>query len=74
MPNAEAVFFNVIMDGQILEKNLSYAGRDLNWLNNELRVQGIKSPNEVFLAILDNSGTLNVFKNYDYEEKNDFFE
>ena len=74
VPNAEAVFFNVIMDGQILEKNLSYAGRDLNWLNNELRVQGIKSPNEVFLAILDNSGTLNVFKNYDYEEKNDFFE
>lgn len=74
VPKAEAVFFNVIMDGQILEKNLSYAGRDLNWLNNELKVQGVKSPSEVFLAILDNSGTLNIFKNYDYEEKNDYFE
>ena len=74
VPNAEAVFFNVIMDGDILYKNLQYAGRDLNWLNNELKVQGIKSPSEVFLAILDNNGTLNVFKNYDYEEKNDYYE
>lgn len=74
VPNAEAIFFNVIMDGDILYKNLQYAGRDLNWLNNELKVQGIKSPSEVFLAILDNNGTLNVFKNYDYEEKNDYYE
>ena len=74
VPNAEAVFFNVIMDGNILYKNLQYAGRDLNWLNNELMVQGIKSPSEVFLAILDNNGTLNIFKNYDYEEKNDYYE
>ena len=74
VPNAETVFFNVIMDGEILEKNLKYAGRDLNWLNNELKVQGVKSPSEVFLAALDNNGTLNVFKNYDYEEKNDYYE
>lgn len=74
VPNAETVFFNVIMDGIVLEKNLQYAGRDLNWLNSELKVQGVKSPHEVFLGILDNSGTLNIFKNYDYEEKNDFYE
>lgn len=74
VPNAEAVFFNVIMDGIVLEKNLQYAGRDLNWLNSELKVQGVKSPHEVFLGILDNNGTLNIFKNYDYEEKNDFYE
>ena len=74
VPNAEAVFLNVIMDGEILTKNLKYTGRDQNWLNNELKVRGIKSPSEVFLAILDNNGKLNVFKNYDYEEKNDYYE
>ena len=74
VPNAEAVFFNVIMDGKVLEKNLQYAGRDLDWLNTELKVQGVKAMSEVFLGILDNSGTLNIFKNYDYEDKNDFDE
>ena len=74
VPNAETVFFNVIMDGEVLAENLKYAGRDLNWLNNELKVQGIKAMSEVFLATLDNNGTLNVFKNYDYEEKNDYYE
>ena len=74
VPNADAVFFNVIMDGKVLTENLKYAGRDRNWLSNELKVQGIKSPLEVFLAILDNNGQLNVFKNYDYEETNDYYE
>ena len=72
--NADSVFFNVIMDGVVLTENLKYAGRDQNWLNNELKVQGIRSSSEVFLAILDNNGKLNVFKNYDYKEKNDYYE
>ncbi len=73
VPASENIFFNVIMDGNILEKNLQYAGRDKNWLNNELKVQGV-TLKDVFLGTLDNSGTLNIFKNYDYTEKNDFFE
>lgn len=73
VPQSENVFYNVIMDGEILETNLKYSGHDINWLNNELKVQGVKK-NEIFLATLDNSGTLNIFKNYDYTEKNDFYE
>ncbi len=71
--NPEKVFYNVIMDGNILEENLRYAGRDKNCLNNELHVQGV-TLKDVFLGTLDNSGTLNIFKNYDYTEKNDFYE
>ena len=74
VPVNDDIFFNVIMDGQIFTENLSAAGKDINWLKNELKAQGVKNKEEVFLATLDTSGTLNVFKNNDYFEKNDFFD
>ena len=74
VPASDDVFLNVIMDGQVQEKNLSDAGYDEVWLKNELKVQGVKSISEVFLATLDRQGTLNVFRNIDSSIKNDFFE
>ncbi len=62
------------MDGKIFEYNLKSAGRDLNWLKNELKVQGVKSKKEVYFAALDKNGTLNVFKNTDEKQNNDIFE
>lgn len=74
VPVNDDIFFNVIMDGRVLEENLKSTGKDINWLRNELKTQGVKSPKEVFLGVLDMSGTLNIFKNNDEFEKNDFFE
>lgn len=74
VPTKEDLFFNVIMDGRLLPENLKRTGYDVTWLQNELKVQGIKSFSEVFFAALDPSGTLNVFKNNDGEEQNDMFE
>ena len=74
VPVNDDIFFNVIMDGQIFTENLTAAGKDINWLKNELKAQGVKKIEEVFLATLDTSGKLNVFKNNDYFEKNDFFD
>lgn len=74
VPVNDDIFFNVIMDGRVLEENLKSTGKDINWLRNELKTQGVKSPKEVFLGVLDMSGTLNIFKNNDELEKNDFFE
>ncbi len=74
VPVNDDIFFNVIMDGKVLEENLKSTGKDINWLRNELKTQGVKSPKEVFLGVLDMSGTLNVFKNNDELEKNDYFE
>lgn len=74
VPKAEGVFLNVIMDGVILEKNLKTAGRDVNWLNNELKSQGVKRADGVFLATLDRNGTLNVFENREEKIVNDYFE
>lgn len=74
VPSSDEVFYSVIMDGKIFEYNLKSAGRDLNWLKNELKVQGVKSKKEVYFAALDKNGTLNVFKNTDEKQNNDIFE
>ena len=74
VPNADSVFYNVVMDGKILSENLTDTGYNEQWLQNELKAQGFKNVNDVFLAILDGNGTLNVFKRNDENPKNDIFE
>ena len=74
VPQADDVFFNVIMDGVILEQNLKQTGHDTNWLKNELNAQGCNNPGDIFLATLYKNGTLHIYKNSDDVQKNDFFE
>ena len=47
---------------------------DKNWLNNELKVQGYKKVDDIFIAVLDSSGTLNVFTVGEGKQKNDIYE
>ena len=74
VPTQDNVFYNVIMDGEILKENLKSSSYDINWLKNELKTQGYKNEKDIFLAILDESGTLNVFENNNKSGKNDIFE
>lgn len=71
---SEEINFNVLMDGVVLTQNLKDCGKDINWLNNELKTQGIKNIKNVLLATLDRNSTLKVFEKYDTEIKNDYFE
>lgn len=41
----------VIMDGRLMGDNLLRAGKNEKWLEKQLKVQGYKSVNEVFLGI-----------------------
>ena len=41
----------LIMDGRIMSENLSRMGRDVNWLENRLKIQGCGDAKEIFLAI-----------------------
>ena len=41
----------IVMDGRIMGDNLSRMGRDENWLKKQLKSQGHKSAQEIFLAI-----------------------
>ena len=62
IPEPEPISTEVIMDGAVLTENLNRLGLDKNWLKNELKVQGIKSEKQVFLALCDNNNQLTVFK------------
>ncbi len=73
VPATDNICFNVIMDGAILENELKSTGFNEVWLRSELKANGVKSEKDVFLATLDRSGTLNIYKNYDNKVKNDYF-
>lgn len=60
IPEKAEISTEIIMDGRILEENLKRSGLDINWLNNELRCQGIKNAKDIFLAVLTGE-ELNIF-------------
>ena len=41
----------VIMDGCVMDENLSRIGRDANWLDKQMKSQGYKSIKDIFLGI-----------------------
>ena len=46
----------IISDGRVLEANLKHMGRDLNWLQKELKRQGQISAERVYLMTLNQAG------------------
>lgn len=61
IPPPESIMTEVIMDGRILEDNLNRLGLNLNWLNNELKCQGYKSPKEIILGVCNDNNELSLF-------------
>jgi len=51
---------DMIVDGEIMEENLTGANKDSKWILSELSKQGITDPQTVFYAGLDSSGGLYV--------------
>lgn len=57
---------NLIIDGKILDEHLKIIGKDINWLNDQLHMKGVKTPSDVLFAYLDSSNILNIYlKNKD---------
>lgn len=48
---ATHVGIELIMDGRVMGENLSRIGRDLNWLEDQLKVQGCKNVKEILLGV-----------------------
>lgn len=48
----------IINDGRVLEKNLALLGRDMRWLNNELKRRKINSAQEVYILTLSETGAV----------------
>ncbi|QAT49003.1 DUF421 domain-containing protein [Caproiciproducens sp. NJN-50] len=64
-PKQETLFAEVIMDGRIIQKNLQQIGFDLNWLSKQLNQHGIRSYEDVFLAVCDRNQNISFYKKED---------
>lgn len=51
--NQDKLPITLILDGKINYSNLKVANKNIYWLNNQLKLNNIKSPNDVFIAILN---------------------
>lgn len=61
---ATHVGVEVIMDGRVMGENLSRMGRDVNWLTQQLKIQGCKDAKEIFLGIYrPEEDKLTLYKN-----------
>ena len=48
----------VINDGRVMDQNLRLAGRDENWLRQQLQKRKIRRPQDVFLLTVDEGGSV----------------
>jgi len=56
----------VIMDGRVMGDNISRLGKDKQWLDSQLKLQGYNSTNEIFLGIYHpEDDNLRLYKNAD---------
>ena len=52
-PDVASIWYDLIIDGQLMQDNLKAAGRDERWLDAQLHTQGIGQRSEVFYAACD---------------------
>lgn len=60
--NYEGMATILIEDGKVVEDNLKRSNLDILWLSNELKKQGINSPRDVYVAMLNTQGQLYISK------------
>jgi len=61
-PQKEYINVEVIMDGRIIEENLTLMGVDLKWLEKQIKSQGYKSAKDIFLGVCDKSKKVTLFE------------
>lgn len=73
-PTQDQLVANVIMDGNIMHKNLKYMGKNEQWLYKQLRIHDINDISEVFLATCDSNNKLCVYRKLNQEMTMDILE
>jgi len=53
--------YNLIIDGKIIENNLTHLNKDKKWLYHELKVLGYKQK-EILLLTMDKNNKMNIYK------------
>lgn len=54
------IVYNIIIDGEIITKNLEHVGKNAKWLNHELKIKG-KKLEDILLLTLDSSGKTDIY-------------
>lgn len=57
MPEYEGIPYDLVIDGQVMYKNLKILGKDYNWLQKELKKQNMK-PEDALVVTIDGSGKI----------------
>ena len=57
MPEPVSAWYDLILDGQLMEDNLKASGRSVSWLEGQLHSVGIGQKSEVFYAGCNQQGT-----------------
>lgn len=69
-PVQQEIMVNVILDGNINEKNLSKTGKNKVWLEKQLKKQGFHNAQEVYLGCVNTVDNVLVTYPLEVEEKN----
>lgn len=68
--NIQSLCANVVIDGKVMDNNLENMGKDINWLEQQIKVKGYKLE-EILLATLDMNEKLTIYeRNLDKKIKN----
>ena len=70
----ERASINLVLDGQILNDNLKFSGNNKIWLQRQLKAQGIRRLEDVFLATCDYKNNLTVYKKIIQPMSRDLFQ
>ena len=65
---------NGIIDGVYMENKMKAIGKDKEWLDHELKVQGYKDYDDILLATIDTNYKINVYKKGIKPDKNTVLE
>ena len=53
---------NAIIDGEYMPNNVKAIGKDKNWLDHELKVQGYEDYDDILLATIDTNYKVNIYR------------
>lgn len=53
---------NAIIDGEYMENNMKAIGKDKEWLNHELKIQGYEYYDNILLATVDTNYKVNIYR------------
>lgn len=60
--NKACLCANVMIDGEIMSKNLKCIGKDEVWLIHELKIKGYKSYDKIMLVTVDNNEKVTIYE------------